>query len=38
MLCVESPLSAQTERKEELHVVLSGTCTQCDQEVPDAII
>jgi hypothetical protein len=34
MLCVESPLAAQTERGEELHVVLSGTCTQCDQAVP----
>ena len=38
MLCVESPLAAQTERGEELHVVLSGTCTQCDQAVPDTNI
>jgi Fe2+ or Zn2+ uptake regulation protein len=38
MLCVESPLAAQTERSEELHVVLSGTCTQCDQAVPDTNI
>ena len=38
MLCVESPVSAGTERGKELHVVLSGTCTRCDQEVPDATI
>ena len=38
MLCVESPLAAQTQRGEELHVVLSGTCTQCDQAVPDTNI
>jgi len=38
MLCVESSVSAGTERGKELHVVLSGTCTRCDQEVPDATI
>ena len=38
MLCVESPVSVGPERGKELHIVLSGTCTQCDQEVPDATI
>ena len=39
MLCVESPVSAgTTERGKELHVVLSGTCTRCDEEVPDSTI
>jgi Fur family ferric uptake transcriptional regulator len=38
MLCVESPMPAQTERGRELHVVLNGTCTKCDQKVPDATI
>lgn len=35
MRCVESPLAVPLPQGQELHVVLSGTCPQCDAE-PDA--